>query len=87
MKKVDELVAEWSEEEREKLKDLIEECREREKEIMENSRRSRESLTMLAESLTSLFSNSWEFRQKVNMIEDVLLGIYLQLYNKKMPIA
>jgi hypothetical protein len=87
MKKVDELVAEWSEEEREQLKDLIEECREREKEIIENSRRSRESLTKLANSLTSLFSNSWEFREKVNMIDDVLLGIYLQLYKKKMPAA
>lgn len=87
MKKVDELVAEWSEEEREKLKDLIEECREREKEIIENSKRSRESLTKLADSLTSLFSNSREFREKVNIIEGALLGIYLQLYNKKMPIA
>jgi len=87
MKKVDELVAEWSEEEREKLKDLIEECREREKEIMENSRRSRENLIKLVDSLASLFSDSWEFRERVNMIEDALLGIYLQVYDKKMPIA
>ena len=34
---VDMLVPEWAEEEREKLKDLIEECREREGEITENS--------------------------------------------------
>ena len=83
MKNVDELVAEWSEEEKEQLKDLIEECREREKELIENSRRSRENLTKLTDSLTSLFSNSWEIREKVNMIGDVLLGIYLQLIKRR----
>lgn len=87
MKNVDELVAEWSEEEKEQLKDLIEECREREKEIMENSRRSRENLIKLTDSLTSLFSDSWEIREKANMIGDVLLGIYLQLHKNKMPAA
>ena len=44
MKTVDQLVSEWTEEEREKLKDLIVECREREKKISESSKRSRERL-------------------------------------------
>jgi predicted nuclease with TOPRIM domain len=87
MKTVDELVAEWSGEEREQLKDLIEECQEREKRLIENSRRSRGILTDLTDSLTSLFSESCEIREKVNMIHDALLGIYLQLYRKKMPVA
>src|SRR4030042_1661459 len=51
MKTVDQLVSEWTEEEREKLKDLIGECREREKTISENSKRSRESLAKINESL------------------------------------
>jgi hypothetical protein len=87
MKNVDELVAEWSEEEREQLKDLIEECREREKEIMENSGRSRENLIKLTDSLTSLFSNSWEIKEEFNMIGDILLDIYLRLCENKMPVA
>ena len=87
MKKVDELVAEWSEEERERLKDLVEECREREKGLIENSRRARKNLTDLNDSLTSLLSKSCEIREKVNMLGDALLGTYLQLYKKKMPIA
>ncbi len=87
MKKVDELVAEWSAEERDQLKDLIEECREREKEIIENSIRSRENLTRLTDSLTALFSHSWEFRKKVNMIGDALLDIYLKLNKNKIPSA
>ena len=87
MKKVDELVAEWSAEERDQLKDLIEECREREKEIIENSIRSRENLTKLTDSLTALFSQSWEFRKKVNMIGDALLDIYLKLNKNKIPSA
>jgi len=87
MKKVDELVAEWSEEEREQLKDLIEECREREKDIIENSGRSRENLIKLTDSLTSLFSNSWEIKAKFNIMGDILLGIYLQLHKNKMAVA
>jgi uncharacterized protein YfcZ (UPF0381/DUF406 family) len=87
MKMVDEIVAEWSGEEREQLKDLIEECRARENRLIENSRRSRKILTDLTDSLTSLSSESCEIREKVNMIHDVLLDIYLQLHKNKMPVA
>lgn len=87
MKTVDELVAEWSEEERERLKDLIKDCREREKGVIENSKRSRENLAKLTDSLTSLFSNSCGIREKANTIGDALLGIYLRLHRKKMPAA
>lgn len=80
-------MAEWSEEERERLKDLIEECQEREKELIENSKRSRENLTELTHSLTSFFSNSCDIRGKVDIIGDALLGIYLRLHKKKMPAA
>ena len=87
MKTVDELVADWSEDERELLKDLIDECREREKRVIENSRRSRENLIDLNHSLTSFLSNLCEIRKEANGIEDAFLGIYLRLYKKRMPAA
>jgi len=87
MKTVNELVSEWSEEERERLRDLIEECREREKRLIENSRRSAENLTKLTDSLTAIFSDAYEIREKANKIGDDLLGIYLRFNKKKMPSA
>jgi len=87
MKTVDEVLSEWSEEEREQLKDLIEECREREKELIKNSRRSEKNLSKLTDSLISLFSNSCKIREEANKIGDTMLGIYLRLYRKKIPPA
>jgi hypothetical protein len=51
MKTVDELISEWTEEEREKLKDLIKECRERERRLIENSTACKENLTIITEYL------------------------------------
>lgn len=85
MKTVDQVVSEWTEEEREKLKDLIEECRERERALIENSRVRRENLTKFMDSLVSLVSVSQELKEKTEKLGDDLLGIYLHLYNKKMP--
>ena len=85
MKTVDQLVLEWTEEEREKLKDLIEECRERERALIENSRVREENLNELADSLASLFSVSLELKEKTEKLGDDFLEIYLHLYNKKMP--
>jgi predicted nuclease with TOPRIM domain len=87
MKTVDEVLSEWSEEEREQLKDLIEECREREKELIENSRRSEENVNKLTDSLASFFSNSCKIKEAADKIGDTMLGIYLRLYRKKMPAA
>jgi hypothetical protein len=87
MKTVDELVSEWSEEERERLRELIEECREREKKLIENSKHSAENLSRLTDSLTAIFTNAYEIREKVNKIGDDFLGIYLKFYKKKMPSA
>jgi chromosome segregation ATPase len=85
MKTVDQVVSEWTEEEREKLKDLIEECRERERTLIENSRVRKENLTEFTDSLVSLFSVSHELKEKTEKLGDDFLGIYLHLYNKKMP--
>jgi hypothetical protein len=85
MKTVDQVVSEWTEEEREKLKDLIEECRERERVLIENSRVRREILTEFMNSLMSLLSVSYELKEKTDKLGDDLLRIYLHLYNKKMP--
>jgi predicted nucleic acid-binding Zn-ribbon protein len=87
MKTVDQLVSEWTEEEREKLKDLIEECREREKKISENSTRSRENLTKINESLQSFLSSLYEIKERSEKLADDLLGIYLHFYHKRMASA
>ena len=85
MKTVDQLVSEWTEEEREKLKDLIEECREREEKLLESSKRNGENLTKLTESLNSFLSSLHEIKERTEKLADDLLGIYLRLYNKPMP--
>jgi len=87
MKTVDQLVSEWTEEEREKLKDLIEECREREKKISESSKRSRENLTKINESLQSFLSSLYEIKERSDKLADDLLGIYLHFYHKRMASA
>jgi predicted nucleic acid-binding Zn-ribbon protein len=84
MKTVDQLVSEWTEEERENLKDLIEECREREKKISESSKRSCENLTKINESLQSFLSSLYEIKERTEKLADDLLGIYLHFYNNQM---
>ena len=84
MKSVEELVSEWTEEEREKFRDLIEESREREKKIQENSKRNRENLTRLDESLHSFISSLHETKEAAEKMADDVFGIYLRLYRKPM---
>ncbi len=84
MKTVDELVSEWSEEERERMKDLIAECRGRERQIIENSRICRENLNKLTEHLSSLWLNSMEVKERAEKMGDDLWGIYLRLQGKNM---
>jgi predicted nucleic acid-binding Zn-ribbon protein len=85
MKTVDQLVSEWTEEEREKLQDLIEESRERERKLLENSKRNNENITKLDESLQSVLSNFREIKETTEKMADDLFGIYLRVYNKPMP--
>ena len=85
MKTVDQVVSEWTQEEREKLKDLIEECRERERALIKNSRLRKEKLTEFTDSLASLASVLHELKEKTEKLADNLLRIYIHLYNKKMP--
>jgi predicted nucleic acid-binding Zn-ribbon protein len=87
MKTVDQVVSEWSEEEREKLKDLIEECREREKKISENSKRSRENLAKINESLQSFLTSLYEVKERTEKLADDLLGIYLHFHHRRMASA
>ena len=84
MKTVDQLVSEWTEEEREKLRDLIEESRERERKLLENSKRNGESITRLDESLTSFVSSLNEIKETTERMADDVFGIYLRLYPKPM---
>jgi len=84
MKTVDQLVSEWTEEERENLKDLIQECRERERKSLERAKRSEENLTKLAESVQSFLSSWYEIKERTERLADNLLGIYLHFYHNEM---
>ena len=84
MKTVDQLVSEWTEEEREKLRDLIEESREREKKLMENAKNNVENLTKLDESLHSFVSSLNEIKETTEKMADDVFGIYLRLYPRQM---
>jgi len=85
MKTVDQVVSEWTEEEREKFKDLIEECRGRERASIENSRVRKKNLNEFMDSLVSLSSVAHELEEKTEKLGDALLRIYLYLYNKEIP--
>jgi len=85
MKTVDQLVSEWTEEEREKLRDLIEESRERERKLLENSKRNSENIAKLDESLQSFLSSLREIKETTEKMADDVFGVYLRLYNKPMP--
>jgi septal ring factor EnvC (AmiA/AmiB activator) len=85
MKTVDQLVSEWTEEERERLRDLIEESRERERKLLENSKRNEESIAKLDESLTSFLISLHEIKETTEKMADDVFGIYLRVYNKPMP--
>jgi DNA-binding ferritin-like protein len=84
MKTVDQLVSEWTEEEREKLRELIDECREREKKISESSKRSHENLIKIEESLQSFLSSLYEIKERTEKLADDLLGIYLHFCSSEM---
>ncbi len=84
MKTVDELVSEWTEEEREKLRDLIEESRERESKLLENAKNNVENLTKLDESLHSFVSSLNEIKETTEKMADDMFGIYLRLYPRQM---
>jgi len=85
MKKVDQIVSKWTEEEREKCKDLIEECRIRERQLIENSTFCKENLTKLTESLVFLFSNLYSIKKKTEQLKDELSGVTLNWKNRKLP--
>jgi len=84
MKTVDQLISEWTAEERENLKDLIEECRERERKSLERVKRNDENLTQLNESLQSFLSSWNEIRERTEKLVDDLFGIYLHFYHNEM---
>jgi DNA repair exonuclease SbcCD ATPase subunit len=84
MKTVDQVVSEWTEEEREKLKDLIQECREREEKSVERAKSTEENLTKLKESLQSYLSSWYQIKERTERLADDLLGIYLHFYHNEM---
>ncbi len=87
MKTVDQLVSEWTEEEREKLKGLIDECRERERKSLERAKANDENLRKLSESLRSFLSNLYEIKERTEKLADDFLRIYLDFCHNKMASA
>jgi len=87
MKTVDEVISTWSPEEREKLKDLIEECRERERGLAENTKQCQTHLAELSWCLVSLVSGSKKMKEQAEELSHDLFGIYLRSYKKKMPLC
>jgi chromosome segregation ATPase len=85
MKTVEALVSEWTVEEREEFRDLIQECQEREKRLIKNTKACKESLFQLTESLISLVSSSSDIRKRTEKLADDLFGMYLQLYRNRIP--
>jgi hypothetical protein len=84
MKTVDQLVSEWTEEEIEKLRDLIEESRERERKLLENSKRNGQNIMKLDEWLHSFLSSLHEIKETTEKMADDVFGIYLRLHHKGM---
>jgi tRNA(Glu) U13 pseudouridine synthase TruD len=84
MKRVDQLVSEWTEEERVKYRELIDECREREKKLLEGSKANDENLSKLNESLQSFLSSLSEIKERTEKLADDLLRIYLHSYKSEM---
>ena len=85
MKSIDELVSTWTREEREMLRDLIDECREREKTLIETSRVTQKNLMELTGSQIAFCTQSSELNKTIQSLGDNLFRIYLRLYNKKLP--
>jgi len=85
MKSVDELVSAWTPEERERFKELIDECREREQFLIETSRLSQENLLKLNQLETSLRLKSSELKKALDGFADSLFGLYLRFYHQKLP--
>jgi hypothetical protein len=83
MKTVDEVISEWTKEEREQLKDLIEECREREKRLIENSNLCKANLAKMTECLRIFYSDLYKIKMKAGELEKELFGIYLIWCNQK----
>ncbi len=85
MKTVDEIISEWTEEEREKLKDLIEECKERERRLVENSIACQNGLAQIKECLEVFYSDLYEIQRKAKELENELFEIYLVWCKKTLP--
>jgi hypothetical protein len=65
MKTVDELISEWTEEEKRKLGDLIEECREREKKILLSREASKAIGAKIKEMLEGMASELLELQRRI----------------------
>ncbi len=83
MMTVDQLVSGWTEEEKEELKELINECREREKKSLERSKANDENQNRLSESLQSFLSSWYEIKERTEKLADEFMRIYLHHYHSE----
>ena len=85
---VEQIVSKWTPSERERFKDLIEECRKRERTILENSEKAEENLERLAAGFNDLVSNIGELRKKSKQLLEISYETLLKLSEKeKIPSA
>ena len=85
MKTVNEVVSNWTEEERTELRDLIEECRQREKELTVNSKKRDRNLTELTDSLHGLVLSSYQTKKTLERLRDDLERTFSRSDGTKWP--
>lgn len=78
MKTVEEVISNWSKEEKEKFKVLIEESKEREKKIGQYSEEIRQSISNLDNELTKLIVSLVELRLQGEKLLDSNLDLLLR---------
>ena len=85
---VDDVIAKWSPKEKEKLKDLIEECKKRERRLAEVSKDITGNLEMLAAGFGDLVTNVSILRQNSEELLEKSCEVLLKIpQNGKIPTA
>jgi thioesterase domain-containing protein len=73
---VDEIISTWTQEERERLRDLIEECRIREEEHLIHL----ESIETLDEAMDNLKQKSEEMKQMIIDLQDAMINYMIMFH-------
>ena len=80
---VDQIVSKWTVEEREKFKDLIEECRKREGAISESSKKTEENIKNLIFGFNDLMSSIGDLQKKSDLLLNTSYETLLNLSKRE----